>query len=915
MVARYLVVRPQDLTVFGIDYAGFSQSGQTLTAGDNARLYLFFPPQAVAEEKFGLDELDLLYNHGLWRLRAASLSGMSVLQLAVDPGASLRLNAEGIVSLLGSGKAHLLTGTGSREGFTLIEMPWRLTSSVKGPNGEEVVDLRAEPGPLASNGTSGLWHLDLLAAGAATGNANLRLVPWWAEKTYYFSDAPFAPLSLLQREEIVQARQDRQPLPHVSRLELSALGGSIQVDGLLPGAAWQHEVRHGREMLVRFEYEGVLFPYGHRAVLSEHVAREFTDKELVGSVAALVSRPTLKILETIVVPASEPTLARRFPFDSVEVLEKDFRIARTDLQPVFPFPGVIAKPMTPGGQTPLQVPVRLRGRGDDITFTTPVVFIRDYKSGGLDSLSDGRVADKAIELWGSAINVPLPGRRLDLVRADVQRPGDVHELHAITLDTKRDGASFGPILDGMEVELPALRDLMPDAPTRVHIAYHEDYIASGPAVPIALKLRGDRRLDINFRSRPDRSGGLVVPQFAADALSPNFGPTVAGDAVAALREILKSTKLLGIQLGDIVDEAIGIDPNLKPRIVPRMVDGKPAGAEMTWKLPLKGGGIFTVKQGASSELVLTVKQSGDKRDIACTISNFELGVPPGKDAIVKVGFDKLAFFQTPGQAPSVDTGRPTITFHGALDLLSDVLKKMQELIGSGGPTIRATPSGISAAYELAVPAAGSGVFVMRNVAARIAVNIPFEDSPVTVTLGLSRRDAPFNLAVMMFGGGGYVQFTIGPAGFLGLEASLEFGAIVAINFVVVSAEVHAVGGVRFELAPGSSTPAFTAFLRIGGSVELLGLISVTVELLIELAYYPDEVMLRGRAVLVVDVDVALFSESVRLDSGVWEFSAAPLIPGGPGGPPPPLPPVRMAGRRGRSVDPAENWRRYQGAFA
>src|SRR5262249_5381339 len=91
---------------------------------------------------------------------------------------------------------------------------------------------------------------------------------------------------------------------------------------------------------------------------------------------------------------------------------------------------------------------------------------------------------------------------------------------------------------------------------------------------------------------------------------------------------------------------------------------------------------------------------------------------------------------------------------------------------------------------------------------------------------------------------------------------------VAVNFVIASGEVHALGGVSFVKAATGEIEV-GGFLRIGGSIEVLGLVSVSVELLIVLKYESTDNRLVGRATLVIEVDLTFISESVTTDSGVW----------------------------------------------
>lgn len=93
----------------------------------------------------------------------------------------------------------------------------------------------------------------------------------------------------------------------------------------------------------------------------------------------------------------------------------------------------------------------------------------------------------------------------------------------------------------------------------------------------------------------------------------------------------------------------------------------------------------------------------------------------------------------------------------------------------------------------------------------------------------------------------------------------------------------------------------SGFFRIGGTVEVLGLISVSVELVVTLAYDDTTNVLSGRATLVIDIDLTLYSDSVELDSGVWVLAGDPNA-AHPA--PPPLPPSRpVAGEPGELRPP------------
>jgi hypothetical protein len=193
---------------------------------------------------------------------------------------------------------------------------------------------------------------------------------------------------------------------------------------------------------------------------------------------------------------------------------------------------------------------------------------------------------------------------------------------------------------------------------------------------------------------------------------------------------------------------------------------------------------------------------------------------------------------------------------------------------------------------------------MRNIAVRTEVHVPFAEKPVTVVVAFASREQPFALTVSGFGGGGYAAIEIAGTTPSKLELSLEFGAMLAVDFVVAKAEVHALGGARFVTAADGTTQV-EAFIRIGGSVQLLGFVTVSVELRVTLTFVDPPPKLTGRASLVIELDLTLFSETVTVDSGTFDLigGTAPV-----GRPSPALAAADDATRR-------DAWDRYWAAFA
>ena len=97
-----------------------------------------------------------------------------------------------------------------------------------------------------------------------------------------------------------------------------------------------------------------------------------------------------------------------------------------------------------------------------------------------------------------------------------------------------------------------------------------------------------------------------------------------------------------------------------------------------------------------------------------------------------------------------------------------------------------------------------------------------------------------------------------------LEASFEIGANVSISVVVASGNVHIMAGVYLKLDFVSKESQLTGYLRAGGSLDVLGLISASVEFYLGFTYYfGPPCKIAGEATVTIEVHVLFFSASVH----------------------------------------------------
>ncbi|GAA2104102.1 hypothetical protein GCM10009841_21720 [Microlunatus panaciterrae] len=909
-----LLIRPADHVILSVNWTGLrletSTSGEApfLVAADaGATLLVTFPPQHLAEET--------LAESGTPTLSApvagpgsdvpvcrALLSGPSRLSVRLPAGTVVRASVAGFLDALAAGSVQP-SPSPPTDADTAVEVPWRMVwapgSAV--PSGR----VRVVPASRPDSATSGasLWQARLIDAGDAAPTAPLLTAPLLTciDPTMAGSpDPPFRiPLGRLDRVSL--AREAARIPARAERIELTAVGASLQATGLWPGFEWEQSVALGRDMRVRTLARGAMFPFGHRAEFLELTMRSFDPA--MAQAAALRTRLVLVVTE----PVRTPTADLSFPFGAVTVVS-------TVVDNLDPVPGTgrvsFFRPMR--GGVPVLFDVELANPSQPASAALPMIFVANVSES--TSLGDERLIDPGLIRQVSAaygqVRVALKSpAALDLVGASTPAPGDVHEVHALTLGGARDADQFVPQLSGLQVGLPAVRTLLDDTATR-EVKFAERYLRGGDGHDALLELV-DSTIKINFVGRTERSGGLVAPQYVANALSRTVGPVslqALPDPVSGLIQpgnlFGPDASLLGFKLRDL----LGPLPNKSPRITSSLRAGQIPEVSMTWTdvkfdprppLPM----FIANPQTRLSEL--TVTSSGDSTTTLCVINNFDLLMPPVGPQVLRLHFGSITFEQHNGQTPAVNVRGVEARFLGVLQLLEELQHFVD--LGAAGPYLDLSRTGVTARYSLPLPPVAAGAFVLRNIVFRAAITVPFNGDPVTLELAFASRREPFVLTVLAFGGGGYVELAMDHTGLTRLEAALEFGAVIALDFVVASAEVHALGGIRFAIQPGGSV-SLTGYLRIGGSVDILGLVSVSVELRIELSYQAESKALVGRATLVVEIDLTLWSDSVELDSGEWVLAggASPLEEA--------IPFAALGGATEHDRD-LQRWKDYRAAFA
>lgn len=866
----FLIVRARDLVVLAVRWKDCEVRTNAVGTpvlvpiGTAATVTLTFPPQAIIEQTTSLPA----FTSAAKVYSDSRLSGTSELVFRVSQGKAITLTAAGILQAL-----HAVDPS------SVIELPWglRLKPLPQTPGAAVVSEHPGALIPIPGPDVVGLWHTRLRATDGTVTDARLSIRTEVAAPDPDFAIGPLfqtPPLYGFRQDFIAQFGATRPP--RATRLELTALGGSLACAANWPNSSWSHAANLGRDENVQTTVLGRLWPFGHRVIYQVFIRRDSLTVQTgarPGKVACLKARHVLKILE----PVRVGMRAATFPFDEVEIVGREFFI--NDLggpasQQLF-IPQV--------GSQPLRIPIRFRSGTTDVGFVIPVIFVADGQ----------QPTSSLLGTWKAFAKVDIAAVELDMIGAD-RRPGDVQEVHSLTLDGVADGAGFRPDLEKFEVVLPALRALLPgSAHDRRTVLYATELRAGVAAIPdVPLFFDDSTRVGVDFTRNADRSGGLVSPKFTANGISREIGPVPTAvlnppDLATAFNTVFAGATLFGFPLASLVATAVTPKPG-PPTILQRQVNGSTT-VEFNWRqIKLKPHGPFRPRpSGPPPQLDLDVvsrpptlaeAEEAEGPKATCTLSNFMLALPAGSP-LLTLSFDQVKFTQRPDVPMKLELVKPDIQFLGPLKLLQELQTKVMALLGNSGPNVRVSLSEIIVSYQLRIPDAPAGMFVMRNIAVLTEVHVPFAQDPVRVIVGFASREQPFGLTVSGFGGGGYVALEIAGDTPSKLELSLEFGAMVELDFIIAKAEVHALGGVRFVSDAAGGT-VLEAYIRIGGSVQLLGLITISVELRVTLRYSDRPTpRLAGEASLVIELDLTLFSETVTVSSGTYELigGSSPLL--------------------------------------
>lgn len=435
-------------------------------------------------------------------------------------------------------------------------------------------------------------------------------------------------------------------------------------------------------------------------------------------------------------------------------------------------------------------------------------------------------------------------------------------------------------------------------------------LGSGIA-PAAARIAAPDRADVPAHEYSPANPKLPVQANAAP-------PILSWDPAAALGD---AARLFGsIALDEIVEQVnialddLGGDTGLPT--IETLIEEEGIGYLLRWQPKLKtfrvaGDPVFVIAEDLASaglpaffgskatstaniELSQFVPLTSDDADdggatdtdFELTLDNVTLRLPPGAPAIA-IAFRRVRYHDPGDGNAGLDTDLADWRFIEVLEFLEPVREFIVGLLDLGD--IEIDSGGVRAEVDIPVPKLSFGVINVTGLNVGLALDLPNEGSS-TIGFNLSRRDDPFRITVMGFGGSGSLEVRLVADDLDFLLGSLAVTYELAASIVVVSASLSASLGI--ELTYEDSAVTLGAYVELAGNASVLGLVNVTGKVLLSLLYHLDSKLLRGTAQLTAEVDTpfsksdASWRETVEVslaseDSGRRSLLATAALDSGP----------------------------------
>ncbi len=682
----------------------------------------------------------------------------------------------------------------------------------------------------------------------------------------------------------------------VNRLGLSMYGGWLNAKGEWPGESrafpnttllrWDHQADLGRDNYVKVDNLYWMLPDSHKCLVTKLTTREplrFKTKSTVLGKAASLEQ----IIYVTRRQFRKNYRSDDYPFVSTEVLTEESPIIDPEVLDLITnkityADSAIAFWPTING-SPLYVDFQYKDwSGNAVVGHKPVMLIED-------SLNAMNNLDKILNIYRTS----GPKRIISFQSTDISvaastDAGEVGEttlaVHEIAFDAQKlwkssDGyvpdamnAPFRPMVEAYLSEIPALSAHLSGEVPRVWFAPYKwadpknvtGVFVASTSKPTDYFGALSTSNSANFDNDTSKSGGVISPSFNVGGMSRSSGPfggdpgtysggrfepssffSGAGDFLNTFpyEQLLESSEVGETNAGpsfSLTTNYVADDfPTRKVRI---------HWETTRFKNLCFGIAEFKVHQNPPTKMQLEggyewylANEKPPEMSIEGRLENFSVKVVIAGNG-VEVIFCSASFNKTSGGELDCDIDIDAVVLVGAL---LEFLSRLQSFLGpkiAGNNResfeIDVNPRRIRVLLPtVKVPSIEMGFFGLSGLKINSYLELPFKtnnNERLTFTYLFSTRRDQFQVSVCGWSGSGFLGLKTTTKNIVQCQVAIQFGAIAAVDLGVGKGQLFIFGGFYYSRQVSPDRIEFAAYVRAGGSLLILGIVTVSAELYVAL---------------------------------------------------------------------------------
>ena len=232
----------------------------------------------------------------------------------------------------------------------------------------------------------------------------------------------------------------------------------------------------------------------------------------------------------------------------------------------------------------------------------------------------------------------------------------------------------------------------------------------------------------------------------------------------------------------------------------------------------------------------------------------------GLSNFLTIEFSGLSLKARPGTGLECKAEVTMVTPGAALGFV----KSLSDLLGgSSGFVVLPRLNGIRVGYEFAKEQTILGGFLLQNIAFSVFADLPFDNSPVRTSLQLATKEKPFLISLGVYGGGGFLALRTRADTLELLEASFEYGAMIAFAFGPLKGSGRVTAGIYIRM--GGRDPVIEGFFCAAGEVSIAGIIRMGAMLRVSLTYHIETGQTSGDAQYTFKFSIGFFDYSYSVN--------------------------------------------------